>query len=307
MINSFLFEHIRGALYGVAVGDALGAPVEFMDADMIRRTYGLVTEMDGGGHGHYAPGETTDDTAMTLCVAAGIIENPDDPLETVGKHFLNWMASKPKDIGRTCSLALDEFKRIHAISKANVKDIWFRAAANTDGVSNGMSGGNGALMRTVYPALFYTDDVKAISTAVDVGRMTHQAEESSEAIRIYVQIVREMLRGHLLCNVLDHYTECTRYAKVHRKPEMPEPTGYVVDSLKCAIWALLKCKSFETSIITAVNMGGDTDTIGAITGGIAGAYYGYSAIPDRWINALSFDNKLMMDMLSNLAVKGQCQ
>lgn len=307
MINSFLFEHIRGALYGVAVGDALGAPVEFMDADLIRRTYGLVSEMEGGGPGHYVPGETTDDTAMTLCVAAGIVEQPDDPIEAIGKHFLAWMESKPKDIGRTCYLALDEFRKLSGFGASDARNKWFEAGANADSILNGKGGGNGALMRTIYPALFYTDDVKAISTAVDIGRMTHQAEESSEAIRIYVQIVREMLRGHQIPNVIDYYTECTRYEKVHKKLEMPEPTGYVVDSMKCAIWALLKCKSFETSIITAVNMGGDTDTIAAIAGGIAGAYYGYSAIPDRWINALSFDNKLMMDMLSNLAVKGRCQ
>ena len=90
---------IAGALFGVAVGDALGGPVEFMDPESIARKYGRVSSMIGGGWLSLAPGEITDDTQMTLCVAEGIVENPTAPIEAIGRLFIQWANSGPKDIG----------------------------------------------------------------------------------------------------------------------------------------------------------------------------------------------------------------
>ena len=101
-----LKNHIAGALYGVAVGDALGGPLEFMTAEQIKKTHGRVTTMIGGGWLNLRPGETTDDTAMTLAVAEGIIANPEDPTEEIGRRFLAWADSGPKDIGGTCAAAI---------------------------------------------------------------------------------------------------------------------------------------------------------------------------------------------------------
>lgn len=99
-----LRDRIAGALYGVAIGDAMGAPLEFMSKDEIARAHGRVTEMIGGGWLNVEPGEITDDTQMTLAVAEGIIENPDDPVKGIGNRFIEWAKSGPKDIGTTCSM-----------------------------------------------------------------------------------------------------------------------------------------------------------------------------------------------------------
>ncbi len=97
-------DKVRGALYGVAIGDALGGPLEFMNAEQIKQKYGgRVTEMVGGGWLSLTPGETTDDTAMTLAVCEGIMENPTAPIEPVGRRFIEWVNTAPKDIGMTCA------------------------------------------------------------------------------------------------------------------------------------------------------------------------------------------------------------
>ena len=104
-------DRIRGALYGVAVGDALGAPLEFMTAEEILSKYGApVREMVGGGWLSVVPGEVTDDTQMTLAVAEGIIENPENPIPAVGRRFIDWHDSAPKDIGNTCRDAIQSAK-----------------------------------------------------------------------------------------------------------------------------------------------------------------------------------------------------
>ena len=107
-INEKQLDRIRGALYGVAVGDALGGPLEFMSDRQIRDAYGRVTDMIGGGWLNLKPGEVTDDTQMTLCVARGILDalegdNGLDLVASVGQQFIAWADSKPKDIGGACS------------------------------------------------------------------------------------------------------------------------------------------------------------------------------------------------------------
>lgn len=111
-------DRIRGALYGVAIGDAMGGPLEFLDANEIKMRYGQVREMIGGGWLNLKPGEVTDDTQMTLCVAEGILENPSDPVQTIGRRFIEWYDSKPKDIGNTCALAIRKVKLLPNTKKA---------------------------------------------------------------------------------------------------------------------------------------------------------------------------------------------
>lgn len=144
-----LKDHIAGALYGVAIGDALGAPLEFMSAKQIARKHGHVTEMIGGGWLDVRPGETTDDTAMTLAVAEGIMESPDDPIPAIGERFIRWAESGPKDIGGTCHRAI--WKAATGGHKRPSAFQWENAGKETAVVNKGRSAGNGALMRAVYP------------------------------------------------------------------------------------------------------------------------------------------------------------
>lgn len=310
--TEMLKDKIAGALYGVAVGDALGGPLEFMTAEQIAQQHGLVTEMIGGGWLNLRPGETTDDTAMTMAVAEGIMEAPGSPIPSIGARFIRWANSGPKDIGGTCRTSID-----HAalLARQNqYKDypvlaeyIWFTAAKETAKQNHGRSGGNGALMRAVYPALYYPEKERAIQETVDQGRMTHWDTDSDVACKIYADVLHCIIEAaaeslnepmvifidasDILRNTKYDITEIRRDGC---RGEL-KPTGYVVDSLKCALFALWEGDDFDEAIIKAVNMGGDADTIAAICGGLAGALYGFAAIPQEWVGALSKADRARLD------------
>lgn len=309
--TEMLKDKIAGALYGVAVGDALGGPLEFMTAEQIAQRYGLVTEMIGGGWLSLRPGETTDDTAMTMAVAEGIIEAPECPIPSIGARFIRWANSGPKDIGGTCRASIG-----HAAFLAGKKqgedyptlteNIWFAAAQDTADQNHGRSGGNGALMRAVYPALYYPEKDQAIQKTVDQGRMTHWDADSDEACKIYADVLHCIIEAAASLNeptvIFIEASDILRGTKYDiaeighagRRGEL-NPTGYVVDSLKCALYALWDGDDFDEAIIKAANMGGDADTIAAICGGLAGALYGFATIPQEWIDALSEADRARLD------------
>lgn len=285
-------DRIRGALYGVAVGDALGAPLEFMTAEEILAKYGAtVREMVGGGWLSVVPGEVTDDTQMTLAVAEGIVENPEMPIPTIGKRFIAWHDSRPKDIGNTCRMAIQTAKLLIA-SNVDETEAWRRAGEDVAARSNGQNAGNGALMRTVYPALYYPKD-KAAKMAVAIGAMTHRNDSSDKYCSLYVDLIADALDNP------DSSMQNVRQLAADMK-EL-SPTGWVVGSFVCAVKAIAQTESFENAIVQAVNLGGDADTIGAIAGGLAGAIYGCSAIPDRWKSRLADDVCTDLDRLAERA------
>src|SRR5687768_5441546 len=134
-------DRIVGSLLGLACGDALGAPAEFKSQAEVRGRWGTLSEMVGDGP--WAPGEWTDDTGMALCVAEGILEDPDDPIEAIGRRFLEWRKSA-KDVGSTSAAALTGYR-----------GDWPEAARNTPQAKSGKAAGNGSLMRTAPVALAY--------------------------------------------------------------------------------------------------------------------------------------------------------
>ena len=268
-------DKIRGALFGVAVGDALGGPLEFMSAEEIQKKHGRVTEIMGGGWLDLEPGETTDDTAMTLAVAEGILEEPDSPYQEIGERFIDWYHSGPKDIGVACATSIR-----NAIG--NGRD-WFNAAAQTQKAQGRPVEGNGALMRTIYPALYYTAEDQRRTITRGIAMMTHFGQQSANTCEEYVEAVHAAINGEM----------------VHmRFTPGAEPTGYVVDSYNVAVESIIQARSFADALIKAVNRGGDADTIGAICGGLAGAMYGYSQIPRRWLDALDETTKMRLDILA---------
>nr|DAT07942.1 MAG TPA: hypothetical protein [Caudoviricetes sp.] len=282
-------DRIRGALYGVAVGDALGAPLEFMTAEEIFAKYGVaVREMVGGGWLSVVPGEVTDDTQMTLAVAEGIAENPENPIPAIGRRFIAWHDSRPKDIGNTCRSAIQAAKRHIAAGDEEAK-AWQRAGEDIAMRSGGQNAGNGALMRTVYPSLYYPKD-KAAEMAVAIGAMTHRNDSSDKYCKLYVELVAD---------ALDHPEGVMRTIRriAEDLQDLP-PTGWVVGSFSCAVKAIAQTETFEDAVVQAVNLGGDADTIGAIAGGLAGAIYGFSAIPERWKDCLADDVCSDLDRLT---------
>jgi len=280
-------ERIKGALFGVACGDALGGTLEFTSKSEGIRIYGYHKEIIGGGVMHLKPGEVTDDTKMTIAVAEGIIENPEDPIKAIGKKFVDWYLTRPKDIGITCN---------EAISKYMQCGSWNEASLYVDKISEGKTAGNGTLMRCIPPALYYSDYKKMISVTITQSQMTHYDKKASDACALYNTIVYKYLNGEDKEKaVLDTVKENKEYECIfHLNRSELNPSGYVVDTFKCALWAFLNNFNAENIICEAVNLYGDPDTIGAIAGGLAGAYYGYKSISKRWIEKIIVKEKLML-------------
>lgn len=314
-MKDMLKDKIAGALYGVAIGDALGAPLEFMSAEQIAQQHGHVTEMIGGGWLGVKPGETTDDTAMTLAVAEGIMESPDNPIPAIGERFIRWAESGPKDIGGTCRCAI--WKAATGGHKRPSALQWENAGRETAIINKGRSAGNGALMRAVYPALYYSSALTAAHVTISQGRMTHDDAESTEACQLYSDMVHYLITeaesGETRREKLARIEAMQRDTRFNSdditllgRDKKLKPTGYVVDSLMCALYAFWDFgRDFMTTVAFAANMGGDADTIAAICGGLAGAYYGFEAIPERWVAALSEADRKRLDAAVDAAVKNR--
>lgn len=192
---------------------------------------------------------------------------------------------------------------------------WNYGGRATAELNHGRSGGNGALMRAVYPALYYPEKERALQETVDQGRMTHWDADSDEACKIYADVLHSLMveaangnsdRGSLIPAIF-HTLEKTRYALeamlAKGRADQLKPTGYVVDSLECALYALWEGSAdFDEAVIIAANMGGDADTIAAICGGLAGALHGFTAIPQEWIAALSEADRARLDAAVEAAV-----
>jgi ADP-ribosyl-[dinitrogen reductase] hydrolase len=272
----------KGAMYGVAVGDALGAPLEFMSkADIMAKHGNLrVNEMLGGGWLNLDPGMTTDDTDMTLAVAEGIMKryhrhSIDDVVEKVGEGFIAWHHSRPKDIGHTCRVVIEHAEKLAL--NMDPASAWRFSAELYDIKSNHMSGGNGALMRTAPVGIAYSDWNDTMMAARAIAQMTHWDEKAAVMVGDYSRVINRLVRGA-------DFGEIDRLRLKYGAST--KSTGYSFDSLGCALWATLGAEDFEESLVRVVNLGGDADTAGAITGGLVGAALGFGAIPERWVAAL---------------------
>ena len=286
---------IKVALYGAIIGDALGAPLEFMPQEQIKAQFGKVTEMIGGGWLQVQPGEGTDETALLLATAYGIMKNPENPFAEIGKNFIKWAISCPKDISDTTLRSIDK-----TMSKGHGKHLipkarWQESAGQVDLFSNRGSVDNGAILNTLYPALYYTDEFNAVTTALDITNMTHVNTQSDNACRIYAQLIFRILNNNITKDDMDKMIDNTMYYDY--KNEEIQPTASAYDSIIAMLHAFMPTDNFEDAVLTAINWGGDSDTIGAITGGLAGCYYGYDNIPTRFIEAIPSDIKKMIDTI----------
>ena len=305
-------KRIAGALFGVAVGDALGGPVEFMGPDQIAAKYGRLDRMVGGGWLSLQPGEITDDTQMTLCVAEGIVEAPEAPIQAIGRRFIEWANAGPKDIGGACAHSIHNAQRIGG--KAPTAEQWEEAGETTQRATGRPVEGNGALMRTVYPGLYYQQHHRAEYIAMKIAQMTHAGHRSTEACILYSRMINlltasespaddvEAMRNILAneCSAVSEYWDVIIDREVK-----PASGGWVVDAMRIAVGSVAATGSFKEAVVTAVNLGGDADTNTAITGGLAGAWYGYDAIPAEWIAALAPDIRETLIRLTNAAYEAR--
>ncbi|MEU1512123.1 ADP-ribosylglycohydrolase family protein [Streptomyces sp. NPDC005811] len=271
-----------GCVVGSAVGDALGAPFEFGPEGAFSARFpvtGHGGEMCGGGG--WEPGEATDDTQMAVLVGESLVERGGlDPAD-VFDRFRRWAAAGPKDIGIQTEAVLGS------------GDPWDLAAA-LHFQTGARAAGNGALMRAATSAVHFAPRGRAAT--LDAGRrlaaLTHGDAAAWEGTAIFHELVRAALTGgdplaalpETLAEVRPEHRE--RYATVLAPDWHPdlatEFNGAVWPCLGSAVWALRTTSSFEGAVRAAVDVGGDTDTVAAVTGGLAGAVYGIGGVPERW-------------------------
>lgn len=267
-------NRIKGGLLGVAVGDAIGGTTEFMSKNEIVNEYGFLREILGGGVWNLERGEVTDDTMMTICVAEGILDAPDNPMQAIGERFLAWYQTKPKDIGNI----------IRQVFRWYNGD-WFNAAIKAHNKLS-QSAGNGSLMRCLPVAFCYTNIHEIENISRIQSRMTHYDQRCEEACVINNRIAYRLLQGEQLAAAIEQEIVGTEYSDVlFRKPDC-DTSAFVVHTFSWSLYLLLQAKSFEDAVTAAANLGGDTDTIAAITGGLAGVYYGYDGIPENLVDAI---------------------
>lgn len=292
MRDENLFNRITGSLIGLAIGDALGAPIEFSDPG----TFSPITGFQSGGPFNLPAGTWTDDTSLALCLAESLIEcrvfNPTDQLDRYWRWYHDGHLSATGhcfDIGNTTRKALDKFNQ---------------TGESFPGPTHDRSASNGSLMRLApVPLFFHKDPGEAIRLSGESSRTTHGHRDPVDACRYAGAIIAGACNGEKKAELLSSlYAPIEGYWDAHplnekieevasgsfleREPPEIKGRAHAVRALEAALWAFAKGKNFRESVLLAVNLGDDADTTGAICGQIAGAHYGMEGIPKEWIAGL---------------------
>jgi len=259
-------------LLGSAVGDALGATTEFMKPEQIRERFGVHREITGGGWLELAPGQVTDDTAMSLCIARAIAARGAWDLVGVADRFAQWLDGNPVDVGATCRRGIDEY----------------RAKKQIQVPPNERDAGNGAAMRMAPVALYTLGNEERLGhLAVEQARLTHNHPLSDAACVAVGILVQWGILGYPERKLRAAADELVARHPVFRFDGYEgRATAYVADTLRTVLAAFFATSGFEECLVRTVNRGDDADTTGAIAGAVAGARYGLDAIPTRWLHAL---------------------
>lgn len=296
-----MFDIIKSFIFGHAVGDALGVPVEFLEREYLSGN--PVTDMIGFGTHNKPAGTWSDDTSMTLAtldsLSCGIDYND------IMEKFCEWYKNNKYtatgvlfDIGTTTQHALSSY-----ITGINPLQC---------GCNRESDNGNGSLMRII-PAALYAEYYMENSSADEkilfihnISALTHAHDRSKVGCGIYAFIVWELIKENSKDSILrgldkakEYYSQKQEYrnsldcynriydSKFSTFPEkLISSSGYIVHTLEAAIWCILTTNSYSECVLKAVNLGSDTDTVAAVAGGLAGALYGYSGIPEKWIATL---------------------
>jgi ADP-ribosyl-[dinitrogen reductase] hydrolase len=290
-MNDGIKDRCLGSWLGLAIGDALGSPIQFQNRD----AYEPVTRYRAGGVYQTPAGYWTDDTSMALCLAETLIEHQQYEPRDFGNRLVQWVengynSSMPKcfDIGQTTLRAIANFR------KSGPEDC---------GEKGEYSKGNGSIMRLAPVPMFYRHSPRqAEAEAVWQGAFTHNNTVTANACYLLCHILLEAYssgdkeRTFDKLNKLDFHSDFSRVEQQNFKSKMRDEIasdGYVISTLEAALWAVWHTENFEDAILLAVNLGHDADTVGAVTGQIAGAIYGYSTIPQLFVTGLHDTNRIM--------------
>ena len=295
---------LKDLLYGVCVGDALGVPVEFESREYLKNN--PVTTMGFGGVHDQGTGVWSDDSALTFCLAEAIIEGYD--VQRLANKFIQWKnegywtaTGEVFDIGNTTSQSITNLSNgIHP-----------SLAGGFDEVDNG----NGSLMR-ILPLVILLKDLnieKRFDLVKEVSSITHAHNRSIISCFYYLEFALQLMEGkdkfaiyenlkitiseflnsnEMYRDELPHFYRLLN-GNIHELDEDAiQSGGYVIQTLEASIWCLFTSDNYEEAVLKAVNLGGDTDTTGAVTGGLAGLIYGFESIPKRWIVSIRKLNEI---------------
>ena len=297
-------NYLKDLLYGVSVGDALGVPVEFESREYL--TENPVTKMTLGGVHDQGIGVWSDDSSLTFCLAEAIIEGYD--IHNLANKFVKWKnegywtaTGEVFDIGNTTRQSIINLS----------KGIHPKLAGGLDEIDNG----NGSLMR-ILPLVILLKDLsieKRFDLVKEVSSITHahtrsviscfyylefafQLMEGKDKIEIYENLkitVSEFLNSNEIYNDESIHFNRLLNGNIHElEEELIQSGGYVIQTLEASIWCLLTSNNYENAVLKAVNLGGDTDTTGAVTGGLAGLMYGFKSMPKLWVASIRKINEI---------------
>ncbi len=274
-------DKLYGAFLGLAVGDAVGTTVEFRERD----TFEPVTDMVGGGPFNLPVGYWTDDTSMALCLAESLVKDPLLDTSDLLQRFSNWYRKGENsptgrcfDIGTTTRVGIVNWEK-HGSVVNNTK-AW--------------EAGNGSIMRLAPVAIKYHDDEPlACLVAISQGSTTHGSAEANTSCEVLTRVILKALTASekndiFALEIKEYWEDSVKniFSTLDVSRDEVKSSGYVIHTLHAALWCFKHTDSFKDAILLAANLGDDADTVAAVTGQIAGAYYGMEGIPQDWLNKL---------------------
>ncbi|BCS23220.1 ADP-ribosylglycohydrolase family protein [Aspergillus puulaauensis] len=303
-------SRIKGSIFGVAVVDALGGPVEFH----ARGSFEPVTDFQHNATFGVPPGTWTDDTSMTLCLAKSLIDSKGQFVAQAAiRNYIEWhengylsATDNCFDVGIGTTRALKIWKTYFEQSPGVKKDDPVGHEGGQPAIDKALkreySCGNGSLMRISPIGLVYFRDMdEALYNAAASSNATHPYPTCAECCVIYTKLIVRALNGASkedlaqevvstefkdtkLKQQLSRYTSLQDWQATDE--DVIKSSGYVVSTLDAALWSFFTTSTFESGALRAVNLGDDADTVGAVYGGLAGAFYGLGAIPSGWVAGL---------------------
>ena len=308
-------DKLRGSLYGFVVGDALGVPAEFYNREFLKMH--PIADMIANVQRNTTIGYWSDDTAMTLCTMKSIIQLKEINYKDIIDKFKLWVEEgymTANDvcfgIGQRTLKALTFYNRElrkPTASKAFKNYDWIPLVGSmSENLNEKKTSGNGSLMRVLPAALYLNYTNQSLRGKINImnkiSSITHSNDECVSSCIYYMCFINHLLKTN---NILESFklassdlynnydvNVCGQLYRIINSEfwnltiDEIKSTGYVIDTLEASLWCLYNTKSYKDAVLKAVNLGDDADTVGAITGSLAGLYYGYESIPKKWTESL---------------------
>jgi ADP-ribosyl-[dinitrogen reductase] hydrolase len=267
-----VLDRALGAYLGFAIGDALGATVEFMTRDEIAERYGIHCRMIGGGWLNLKPGQVTDDTEMTLIVGRALIKSGGFDARAVCEGFAKWLKGVPIDVGNTVRRGIRRYL----------------VDGSVEGPPHEGDAGNGAAMRNLPVALATLNDAAAFETwTIGQCHITHNHPLSDKAALALGRMVQRLVKGGGIAACREEAKRLVAEAPAFRFDRYNHiSSAFIVDTVRTVLHFYFRTDSVRSCITETVNTGGDADTTGALAGMLAGATYGAKQLPKPWLDRL---------------------